>query len=116
MDPNVIAGGISYTKNIWRKFDIGISGNYWDKAYVLNFSLLYNQMLNNKLYVDFGIQRFADYYSRALLSNVDLRLAFSSTGFSFIGFKLVLISIFSFSSELFEFGWNSGLYQWESRL
>ncbi len=83
MDPNVIAGGISYTKNIWRKFDIGISGNYWDKAYVLNFSLLYNQMLNNKLYVDFGIQRFADYYSRALLSNVDLRLAFSSTGFSF---------------------------------
>jgi hypothetical protein len=83
IEPYIFAGGLSYTKNIWKKFNTGLSGNYWDKAYVLNFSLIYNELFNNKLYVDFGVQRLADYYSKALLSNIDLRLAFTSIGFSF---------------------------------
>lgn len=83
IDPDIIAGGLSFTKNIWRKFDIGISGNYWDKAYTLNFSLIYNELYNNKLYLDFGVLRYADYYSKALLSNMDVRLAIDSTGLSF---------------------------------
>jgi len=41
MEPDIWAGKLSFTKNIWKKFDLGISNNYWDKAYILNFSLSY---------------------------------------------------------------------------
>ncbi|MGB9857475.1 MAG: M1 family aminopeptidase [Dictyoglomaceae bacterium] len=83
IEPDIFAGRLSYTKNIWKKFDTGLSGNYWDKAYVMNFSLTYNELLNNKIYIDFGIQNLPNYYSKALLSSLDLRVALSSMGFSF---------------------------------
>ena len=81
MEPDIWAGKLSFTKNIWKKFDLGISNNYWDKAYILNFSLSYNELLNNKLYFDFVITRVADYYKKALLSQFSLRTGYSRVGF-----------------------------------
>lgn len=81
MEPDIFMGKLSFTKNIWRKFDLGISGNYWDKAYTMNFSLSYNELLNNKLYFDFVLTRFTDYYKKALLSQLSLRIGYSNLGF-----------------------------------
>ncbi|MFN3698864.1 MAG: hypothetical protein ACK4SU_01545, partial [Dictyoglomus sp.] len=77
IDPDIFVGRFSFTKNIWKKFDLGISGNYWDKAYILEGSLSYNEFLNNKAYLNFNIIRLSDYYSKALLNQWNFRIGFS---------------------------------------
>ncbi|HOP94184.1 MAG TPA: M1 family aminopeptidase [Dictyoglomaceae bacterium] len=83
LDPDIYVGKISYTKNIWRKFNLGNSGNEWEKAYILNLSLSYNEFLDNKGYLDFSLTRLVDLYTKALTNTWDLRIGFSPSGFDF---------------------------------
>lgn len=81
IDPDIFMGKFSFTKNLWGRYELGLSGNYWDKTYVLNYSVSYNELLNNKFYLGFNVIRLLDYYSKALLTQLNLKIGLLNFNF-----------------------------------
>lgn len=86
INPNYFAGEFSLTKNFWRKFDLGVSGNLWQPAYQLRLTLGYI----NYGYFDVSLSRFSDIYSLAMQNDFYLRgsLPFQEERFFKLGWNL----------------------------